>query len=675
MKLEYIWIEKYNQFENIEFNFSSSNRFTYQIDELSKILKHINCDNRYKDFFNNYTNNKSKNRILDIIAITGSNGVGKSTLLKMISELVSYRNGYISNTEFIMVISDNKDNFEIYSNINDLITPSKLNSVDFNYEYFDLSYNDTKTNPIGEKLNVLYYSNSFDINSILDEGLRESDNIFDLSTMRILDNDRLNVYSNSGRKISEVKNHFYLEFNRQIDFILECKNSFKHIKNRLPKKIIINIKELDKRIDMLISIVELEYSRKDAQNLSDDNYDIREVLTQELTNLKYIFNTIIDDPYIKEKEYFIICLIYICLIETLEYKIDIDKVSELRYEYEYSTIDMIQKLNKSLNYKDLIEKFIELEDYTYTLSYSEEIVKLLKSNNKEILDPLKFTGTDRIIEYNIDEIESQNKKMMIKDFYEKFCKIGLLNGMLGVSWPLSSGENNLLNMYSRIYCFAADYIKSMNHRNILLLIDEAEISYHPRWQQEYIKSIIDLINDIFIDTNIHIIFTTHSPIVLSDIPEQNVVYIYNNKISNKDHNSIAKNGLTKTFGANIYNLYNNSFFLNESPVTGIIGSYANDKINKAMKDLNEITKFCNELKGKKIETNKQNLYEKKMECAKSIIDIIGDQLTKDILLEMYIDTKKILDSVRASSKVQEIYGDLTSSEKRELIDLILRSTI
>ena len=33
MKLEYIWVEKYNQFKNIEFNFSSSNRFTYEIDE------------------------------------------------------------------------------------------------------------------------------------------------------------------------------------------------------------------------------------------------------------------------------------------------------------------------------------------------------------------------------------------------------------------------------------------------------------------------------------------------------------------------------------------------------------------------------------------------------------------------------------------------------------------
>src|SRR5699024_5454014 len=101
MKLEYIWVEKYNQFKNIEFNFSSSNRFTYEIDESSKILKHVISNNRYKDFFNKY-DDKSGNKIMDIIAITGSNGVGKSTLLKMIPELLSYIDKDVCSPEFII---------------------------------------------------------------------------------------------------------------------------------------------------------------------------------------------------------------------------------------------------------------------------------------------------------------------------------------------------------------------------------------------------------------------------------------------------------------------------------------------------------------------------------------------------------------------------------------------
>lgn len=116
------------------------------------------------------------------------------------------------------------------------------------------------------------------------------------------------------------------------------------------------------------------------------------------------------------------------------------------------------------------------------------------------------------------------------------------------------------------------YKKHVVNENVLILLDEADIHLHPEWQRKLISNIVDSINLIFKDKNVQIIFTTHSPIVLSDIPSQNIIYI-----GNKDHERrVFKNYEKKTFGANIYDLYNDSFFFDGSSV---MGDYARQYID------------------------------------------------------------------------------------------------
>ena len=74
--------------------------------------------------------------------------------------------------------------------------------------------------------------------------------------------------------------------------------------------------------------------------------------------------------------------------------------------------------------------------------------------------------------------------------------------------------------------------------------------------------------------NVNIVFVTHSPFILSDVPKCNVLFL--------------KDGMPKdimqenTFGANIHSLLKNGFFMPNLP----IGEFAYEKINKLFGKLN-----------------------------------------------------------------------------------------
>lgn len=157
---------------------------------------------------------------------------------------------------------------------------------------------------------------------------------------------------------------------------------------------------------------------------------------------------------------------------------------------------------------------------------------------------------------------------------------------------LSSGELHLLNLLSRIY--DVTYIKG--HYAHLILLDEAENAFHPEWQRRYIEILKRFFSALPVPPQhrFQIIYTTHSPISLSDMPGFCVNYIGPN--AQKSHQ--------ETFGANVFDLYRDSFFLDN----GLIGSFAAEHINRLSKLINEFT----------------TLDAAKREEAQRLLDILGD---------------------------------------------------
>ena len=142
---------------------------------------------------------------------------------------------------------------------------------------------------------------------------------------------------------------------------------------------------------------------------------------------------------------------------------------------------------------------------------------------------------------------------------------------------MSSGERAFLNMMSRIYFSAhiREFLPDKSFQweeSILLIIDEIDLYLHPEWQRIIVSELLNIVKDQFLNNYFQIIVTSHSPIVLSDIPIENSIYL--------DRNA---DGLTRqvqrneqTFGANIHALYQNAFFLNDGLA---MGKFAQERIN------------------------------------------------------------------------------------------------
>ena len=193
---------------------------------------------------------------------------------------------------------------------------------------------------------------------------------------------------------------------------------------------------------------------------------------------------------------------------------------------------------------------------------------------------------------------------------------------------MSSGESALLNFYSKLYDFLDSNLKEPKFRrpkqNYLLLLDEADLTFHITWKKRYVKALLRTIPYFFDELDnqpsIQIIFTTHDPITLSDIPNSHVVYLerpdYDSPSVILDYDS--KRRPKNTFGANISDLIADSFFMEDS----LIGDFAFDKIR-------EVINWLNDPK----DLNKIDYYE-------TLIKIIDEPIVQRKLAEMFDEKTK-----------------------------------
>jgi hypothetical protein len=129
---------------------------------------------------------------------------------------------------------------------------------------------------------------------------------------------------------------------------------------------------------------------------------------------------------------------------------------------------------------------------------------------------------------------------------------------------LSSGEKQQIYSISSIL-YHLDNLNSakedqlnvnrIHYENVNVILEEIELYYHPELQQQFVKFLIDGLNQMNLENikSIHVQVVTHSPYVLSDIPRTNVLAL-------KKDEEQPITGL-RTFGANIHDMLKDSFFL------------------------------------------------------------------------------------------------------------------
>ena len=160
----------------------------------------------------------------------------------------------------------------------------------------------------------------------------------------------------------------------------------------------------------------------------------------------------------------------------------------------------------------------------------------------------------------------------------------LITSMLQVEFLpcMSAGEMSAMSIWGRLYWQFVMQRKGAastpTFTNIMLFIDEAETTMHPSWQRKLVRTMILFFERFVPDVNVQLIFSTHSPLLLSDIPMDNVCCLRRKRNGKTDAGSLKRSGIRNTFAASIADLYLIPYFMNE----GTTGEFATKKVNKLL---------------------------------------------------------------------------------------------
>lgn len=184
------------------------------------------------------------------------------------------------------------------------------------------------------------------------------------------------------------------------------------------------------------------------------------------------------------------------------------------------------------------------------------------------------------MDFDIDEALKGPKFLFTIDFEPKesfwykhlACIIQSLR-FGSIKWTgVSSGQKAYLNLFSSIWN-GVDSLRFRKDRKqgTLICIDEGDLYLHPEWQLEFVERLTKCLPELS-EGKVQIVFTTHSPILISDLPHQCVIVL---KQEQEGNGNIIARGVErhKTFAANLYDIYQYSFGLNHKRSGNLSSGY------------------------------------------------------------------------------------------------------
>ena len=239
------------------------------------------------------------------------------------------------------------------------------------------------------------------------------------------------------------------------------------------------------------------------------------------------------------------------------------------------------------------------------------VAEMLKNKNEKVGDIQKKVFDE------INEIfETLGIEVKIEDISQDGRNIPIFTNSSGDKFDineLSSGEKQL---FLRTLA-----IKMLNPENSIILIDEPELSLHPKWQQK----IVDVYRKI--GKNNQIIIATHSPHILGSVKKENIMLLD----KNDDGEIIVKTG------DELYNSYGQP---TDRVLKDIMGleTTRNPKVFKLLEEAGEL-----------VDKNEYESDEFKTKY-KELRDILGKKDGDLLLMDMDIQIRKKRGFKNAESK-------------------------
>ncbi|CAA6799290.1 MAG: Unknown protein [uncultured Sulfurovum sp.] len=276
-------------------------------------------------------------------------------------------------------------------------------------------------------------------------------------------------------------------------------------------------------------------------------------------------------------------------------------------------------------YKRFFRECISKEKDSYLIDYTRAYQILIDMGVDIPLTYVEYKKFNKFLDVN-EWQPTINALPLLKEIHFKLFNFYVFDTLNRGFRSLSHGEKHAIAHFINIY----EKVYFSKKQNFIIILDEVDISLHPVWQKKYISKLTFLFSNI--NKSLHIILTSHSPFLLSDIPKQNIIFL------DKDEKGNCKvvDGLKEkkqTFGANIHTLLSDSFFMED----GLMGEFAKGKIDGVIKLL-----------------NKDKLNEEEIKHCEQIISIIGEPIVKNQLQRM-LDSKRLkkVDEIDAIKKSME----------------------
>lgn len=332
------------------------------------------------------------------------------------------------------------------------------------------------------------------------------------------------------------------------------------------------------------------------------------------------------------------------------------KIGDLEFAQKY----LLRKLyNISEKYTKYREKYRFLENGVYSNFKLFEFLDELKRDKSHIAFKVNQTinffespdfyadKNDEWIDIDVlnDHIRSlTNEKSRVIDFLPpSIFKVDLMFEKGELFSNLSSGERQKLFATAtyKYHLFNLDSVQNgLRYKNVLLVFDEIELYYHPELQRTFISDFLDALDNMKFESikALHAIFVTHSPFILSDIPSQNTVFL-----DIKEGKSIISQHMENNFGANIHELLKLGFFMKE----GLMGKFAVDKIENFIRTINESKKISEDDFLKHLE----------------FVNLIGEPIIRNRLIDILNDKRPFQEQKSIDKQIQELEAQIIELRK------------
>lgn len=564
MELVYFWMEKFGTEKNQSINFKQDYIFKVQLENGKYKLTFEENENKIpKDYF-------GKN-ISNISCIIGNNGSGKTSLIKKIFRLKHYLSKNLLDDNYILIFKEN-NNIKIETNIK----KEKIQS-DFKVTIINTPSRNTK---------YIYFSNDFN-------PMNESHilNVFDISLKNKLSHNTLNYNTEqylTGLNFITILHE--INYEDIAMFIIDDEEKFieKIPYENLRKKL-----ENIQTDGVLIYTLKEQFSKYEKSSYYKKVYD--KINISQKTNLKNF-----KDKFILNSWKYISNL-FAQDIENKSLNEEEIKILNKRKNSE----NLEEWFRKQLKFMDNIIKKYNDKMFAFKNFYPSLALERIFFEQEFFFDFFSCIKDEYIEnEMSIQFPYSENNKKNIK----KFCNsYSIRHELLKFTFNnrFSNGEFILLYLLKEIFNLKSNINLNGEGKNIIFFIEEMESFLHPEWQRRIIELLKIVAENCpwLNNKKVQFILTSHTPLLVGDLPQGNIKKINNFSIEDLESNP---------FGDNLLNIFKTQFQLESlfsEHIRSKIKNYAN-KDGLSTEEREELAFLIDNIEEKLIKENLEELYNK-----------------------------------------------------------------